>query len=173
MSPLLLYALLLFTLLAAKKTGYEWLPTAVLVLPLFLYDERELGLKRHKRGLITGAPFLFAGLLLYRGCPGFALKQAGVAFAEELFFRGYLMRYYSNAAVSALFALAHFVYWGSLNALLTFFPSLLFGFLYRKSGSLWAAVLAHWGANLAYYGLLTRFPGLFGLLNRPLIELPF
>jgi len=142
----------------------------VLVSPLFFLGEEELGLRRWKGGLLWGLPFTPLGVpyLFKAKCLGFLLNQAGLAFAEELFFRGFLMRRFSNLTVSFFFALAHFTYWSSINALLTFFPSLLFGYLYKRSGSLLAPFLAHYSLNLFYFYLRESFPELFRLLNAPL-----
>jgi len=167
---LFLYALFLLSLLLSRFKGLDWLPLLVLVSPLFFLKEEELGLRNWKRGLLFGLPFTPLGVpyLFKANCFGFLLNQAGLAFAEELFFRGFLMRRLSNLTVSALFALSHFTYWSSLNALLTFFPSLLFGHLYGRSGSLLAPFLAHYSLNLFYFYLRESFPELFGLLNAPL-----
>lgn len=89
-----------------------------------------------------------------------------VALAEEVFFRGYLQERFERlwparrklfgvpfgAAIllgSAVFALAHFV--GEYNParLGPFFPSLLFGLLRARSGSIWGAAGLH-----AYFNVL-------------------
>ena len=91
-----------------------------------------------------------------------------VAVGEELFFRGYLLgqllewgkgvnrdrRRISPAVcviVSAgVFALAHVVLQGAIISGLTFFPGLVFGWLFIKSRSLLAPVLFHALANTFY-----------------------
>lgn len=87
-----------------------------------------------------------------------------IAFPEEAFFRGYLQRELGNnlgsvIVVSALFAIGHFltICIGSgsfglhcLTALLTFFPSLVMGYLFYKSNSIWGCTVFHFLANLAY-----------------------
>ena len=97
-----------------------------------------------------------------------------VAFAEEVFFRGYLQSniqcYLSsnlqkNPAISALtgiifsaaiFALFHFIVSGNAISLITFLPGLIFGWLFYRTRSLLAPVLFHGLANVAY--------GLFAVL---------
>jgi membrane protease YdiL (CAAX protease family) len=102
----------------------------------------------------------------------FFLETLVVAFAEELFFRGYLQDRWTRGdprgwrvagvawrpivAVSAVFALIHFV--GEYNParLAPFFPSLLFGLLRAKTGSIVAATGFHAYCNaladVMFYG---------------------
>lgn len=85
-----------------------------------------------------------------------------IAFPEEFFFRGYLQRKLGGGwdavvAASALFALAHLlvicVFSGgghcAQNAL-TFFPSLVMGYLYMRTGTIWSSVFFHFAANIVY-----------------------
>lgn len=88
-----------------------------------------------------------------------------VALAEEVFHRGYLMSALEErfpprrrvlgarlglAAVlsSLLFALGHLVSMAQAARLATFFPALVFAWLWRRSGTLWAPALFHMSANL-------------------------
>jgi len=91
-----------------------------------------------------------------------------VAVAEELFFRGYLQgsllrmvekseltrRSFWNGmtvAVSALvFALAHWYILGTAIAAATFFPGLIFGWLFLRTRTLTAPILFHGMANTFY-----------------------
>ena len=87
-----------------------------------------------------------------------------VAVPEEVFFRGYLQRVTGNdlkavVIVSVLFALGHFVTLclggkhdisACTKSVLTFFPSLVMGYLYMKTGSLWASIIFHFIANLVH-----------------------
>ena len=93
----------------------------------------------------------------------FALTHlVAIAFPEEFFFRGYLQRKLGGGwgaivSASALFAAAHLlvicVFAGGgacgQNAL-TFFPSLLMGYLYMRTGTIWSSVLFHFAANIVY-----------------------
>lgn len=88
-----------------------------------------------------------------------------IAFPEEAFFRGYLQEELGNdiksiVVVSLLFTIGHLIticfLSGSLGlhcvtVLLTFFPSLVMGYLYFRSKSIWGSVLFHFLANLAYF----------------------
>ena len=88
-----------------------------------------------------------------------------VALAEEVFHRGYLMSALEDlwpprrevlgakvglaAVVSSLmFAVGHLVGMAQAARLATFFPALVFAWLWRRSGSLWAPALFHTAANL-------------------------
>ena len=85
-----------------------------------------------------------------------------VAFPEEFFFRGYLQRTLGGGwgaiiAASALFALAHLlvicVFSGGgycAQNVLTFFPSLVMGYLYMRTGNIWSGVFFHFAANIVY-----------------------
>ncbi|MBF0345863.1 MAG: CPBP family intramembrane metalloprotease [Nitrospirae bacterium] len=78
------------------------------------------------------------------------------AFAEELFFRGYLQESLGNrpstvVIVSVLFALCHsgrFLVSGDIMALLTFFPSLIMGWLYHKTSNVLPGTIFHFTANM-------------------------
>jgi len=99
-----------------------------------------------------------------------------VAVPEEVFHRGYLMsalearwppkhrvlgvKFGMGAVVSsAMFAVGHLVGDMRIDRLATFFPALLFAWIWRKSGSLWAAIIFHAASNLLMQVLLTStFP---------------
>jgi len=106
--------------------------------------------------------------LAYGGLGGVlavAVEIFAVALPEEVFHRGYLMSALEErwparrrilgaplglAAVlaSLLFAVGHLVGMAEVARLATFFPALLFSWLWRRSGSLWAPALFHAAANL-------------------------
>jgi membrane protease YdiL (CAAX protease family) len=80
------------------------------------------------------------------------------AFAEELFFRAYLMKRFSNLKVSLMFVIPHFILYPGILSLLTFFPSLFFGFAYQKTRSLTFVSLLHLTSNLVYFKLTSFLP---------------
>lgn len=104
------------------------------------------------------------------------LEVFAIALPEEVFHRGYLMSAleerwpakrrlagvaFGRAAVvaSLVFAVGHLVGMAQLARLATFFPSLLFSWLWRGSGSLWAPALFHAAANLLMAVLIaSTFP---------------
>lgn len=112
--------------------------------------------------------------LLYGGA-GVVLEVAKelftIALPEEVFHRGYLMSALEErwparrrilgaplglAALLAclIFAVGHLVGEMALARLATFFPSLVFSWLWRRSGSLWAPALFHAASNLLMSVLL-------------------
>ncbi len=112
--------------------------------------------------------------LLYGGA-GVLLEVAKelftIALPEEVFHRGYLMSALEQrwparrrilgaplglAALLAclIFAVGHLVGELALARLATFFPSLVFSWLWRRSGSLWAPALFHAASNLLMSVLL-------------------
>jgi membrane protease YdiL (CAAX protease family) len=105
-----------------------------------------------------------------------AVGLFAVALPEEVFHRGYLMSAlelrwpperkllgvpFGWAAVisSLMFALGHLVTMPSTDRLATFFPALVFAWLWRRTGSLWAPALFHVASNLLMEVLLaSTFP---------------
>ncbi len=106
-----------------------------------------------------------------------AIELLVVALPEEVFHRGFLMSAlearwpprrrvggvpFGLAAVlsSAVFAVGHLVGMAQAGRLATFAPGLLFAWLWKRSGSLWAPALFHAASNLLMNVLLaTTFPG--------------
>lgn len=100
-----------------------------------------------------------------------------VALPEEVFHRGYLMSAlerrwpprrrllgvpFGTAALlsSLLFAVGHVAGMAETVRLATFFPALIFAWLWRRSGSLWAPTLFHTASNLLMdVFLASTFPG--------------
>ncbi len=98
----------------------------------------------------------------------FLIQLVLVAIPEEVFFRGYLQKELGNdyravIAVSFLFAIAHLVIvcatTGGLGVCiqngLTFFPSLVMGYLYLKTKTLWSSIFFHFSANILH--ILIKF----------------
>lgn len=105
-----------------------------------------------------------------------AVGLFAIALPEEVFHRGYLMSALEQrwppkhqvfgvpfgwAAIlsSILFALGHLIASPNTARLATFFPSLVFAWLWRRSDSLWAPALFHVASNLLMDVLLaSTFP---------------
>lgn len=83
-----------------------------------------------------------------------------VAFPEEIFFRGFLQECIGNTVrglvvTSALFGLLHvpqYLFYGDTNALLTFLPSLVMGFLYLKTSNILPSTVFHMASNIVVMG---------------------
>lgn len=89
------------------------------------------------------------------------------ATVEELIFRGFLQKIIlkksdflcktfgpislANLLTSIVFALSHFIYYQDNTALLTFFPSLVFGYLLDRDNSIVPSIFMHMLYNAAYF----------------------
>jgi len=90
-----------------------------------------------------------------------AFQLLAVSLPEEAFFRGYLQETVGNnlkgvVAVSILFSIAHlpgFIINGDANSVLTFFPSLVMGYLYMRTSNILPCIIFHLFANLIFTGL--------------------
>ena len=133
----------------------------------------------HEGGLWPEAVRLPAEWLQYGGLGlplAVAVELFAIALPEEVFHRGYLMSALEErwpprrrilgaplglaAVVASLaFAVGHLVGMAEAARLATFFPALVFSWLWRRSGSLWAPALFHAAANLLMAVLIaSTFP---------------
>jgi len=149
----------------------------------FLMTDRMSGLKWDPRGLLVGVVvsivILFTYILLDLLLTGATIKldRIGailivlqlffVALPEEVFFRGYLQEKIGNnmkgvVIVSVFFALGHFFtlcvtsgFIGGIctQSVLTFFPSLIMGYLYARTGTLWGSIAFHFFSNIVYISM--------------------
>lgn len=104
--------------------------------------------------MMTGRVFLLSSLAVL-------IRQLFlVAFPEETFFRGFLQESFGNnrkglIATSILFAAAHIpisLIIGNWFALLTFFPSLVMGWLYMRTRNTLPSTIFHFLANTVFIG---------------------
>ena len=149
----------------------------------FLMTDRMSGLKWDPRGLLIGLvvsivilpTYILLDLLLTGatinldriGAILIVLQLFFVALPEEVFFRGYLQQKLGNnmkgvVIVSVFFALGHFftlcVASGFIGAIctqsvLTFFPSLIMGYLYARTETLWGSIIFHFFSNIVYISM--------------------
>jgi membrane protease YdiL (CAAX protease family) len=88
------------------------------------------------------------------------IQLFGISLPEEVYFRGFLQERLGNAMsglviVSALFSLMHvpqFIFYGDIYPILTFFPSLVMGFLYMKTSNIVPSTIFHFSANILWLG---------------------
>lgn len=85
-----------------------------------------------------------------------------VALPEEWFFRGYLLsrlggNVRANIISSVIFSLLHGVTKGPVIALEVFVPSLFYGWLYQKTGSILLCVYAHAVSNIIFLTVLKPY----------------
>ncbi|MCS7308301.1 MAG: CPBP family glutamic-type intramembrane protease [Aquificaceae bacterium] len=147
-TELFLYGLLILSLLSYRFLGFPNLSPIILFLPLAFIPSERLGIKSPWNLSLFSLPFLH---YLY---PENFLNLALQALAEETFFRAYLMSRFSLLFTSVLFTLPHVILYGDLWSVLTFFPSLLFGVVYQRTGSLVFVSLLHLLSNLLWFNFL-------------------
>ncbi len=154
-------------LIHATKPGSLYislLPLSMLIFPLVVGYRVKLSISLQDVALGLGASLIFLTPyhLLFGGpVTGLTLSAilfqiAGVAFPEEFFFRGFLQdsigkNYTAVLLTSLLFAAAHLpkaVFGGDWIALLSFFPSLVMGWLYMRANNILPGVIFHFIANL-------------------------
>lgn len=153
---------------------------AMLLIPFIFDGQSESSLRFSFGKFVNGAVISCGILVLYLVCFFLLILHMGKdpdfkklslelvlthliahAFAEEFFFRGYLQRKLggglgSVVLASVMFAMAHFfaicLFGGAacVQNLLTFFPSLVMGYLYLRTGTLWPSVFFHFAANIVY-----------------------
>jgi len=101
---------------------------------------------------------LLGGQPLIPGLSAFFFHLMLASIPEEVYFRGYLQELFGNTytavvLVSLMFSLAHsprFIFSGDYSSLLTFFPSVVMGYLYMKTHNLLYPVVFHLFANLLF-----------------------
>lgn len=144
------------TLDGAKRSILFAVKTSVVVLPIF-----------------TIAYFLYKGIFLHKEMnihfnkPFFSVaiwNFVGIAFPEEVFFRGYLqtrLKEFTSAEIrlfktrlsvaavlaSALFAIAHLLTSFDASRLAVFLPSCLFGWVRDRTESILGPAVLHWLCN--------------------------
>lgn len=159
-----LYILLIAATIVARFTGLSILVFLVLILPMAFLKENRFGIRsRWNLSVVALIPVVYLYGLNY------TLSNSIVAFAEEIFFRGYLMKTFSNVTVSAMFVVPHLILYSDVHSVLTFFPSLLFGYVYTRTGSILLATVFHTVSNIIYDKLL---PALLPQYLENLLRMP-
>ncbi|MGH7909200.1 MAG: CPBP family glutamic-type intramembrane protease [Thermodesulfobacteriota bacterium] len=178
---IVVYVIVIFVITLLRRFLPSFvLPIAALLFFLapFLMKSKVTGLKWNLRGVLLGIAVSVIILSVYVVIVNKPIKLGKisymllilqlflVALPEEVFFRGYLQEKIGNnlrgiLIVSFLFAFGHFAtvclgggYVGiaCLKTLLTFFPSIVMGFMYAKTGTIWGNVIFHFLANVVYEG---------------------
>jgi len=163
---LLVLSLLLHLVNPANALYYSLLPALMLIFPLIV--GHRVKLRFSIRDFILGimvsiiilAPYcvIFEKSMKTITCYVFLFQFLSVSFPEEFFFRGFLQdtigrNFTAVLLVSLLFAVAHVpkaLFLGDWMSLLTFFPSLVMGWLYIKTNNVLPGTIFHFLANMAY-----------------------
>ena len=77
------------------------------------------------------------------------------AIPEEFYFRAFLQKSLGNnnsaiIAATLSFSLMHFITRGFLSGVMVFIPSLIFGWIFKKTENLYLVVVVHASANIIY-----------------------
>lgn len=142
---------------ASALEGVGWGLVGLLVLGAFAVGLTEAGLAPDRNVL---AELITQALTL----PQAVLVSLVAAVGEELFFRGFLQPRIGLLPQAALFALAHATYLNAFEVLGTFVLALLFGWAYRRTGSLWAPVAGHAALNSLVFAIAEFRPEVPALL---------
>lgn len=84
-----------------------------------------------------------------------------ISLPEEVYFRGFLQEKLGNnirglVIVSILFSFMHLpqlIFYGDIYSLMTFFPSLVMGFLYMRTSNVIPSIIFHFIANIVFLSL--------------------
>lgn len=147
------------------------IPVFLLCIPALI--QRTINLRFSVKDIITGLvasvavliPFSFIAAStgkVFSLLPlnGLIFQLVGIALPEEVYFRGFLQERLGNTfggvvVVSFLFAFMHipqFVFYGDPYSLLTFFPSLVMGFLYWRTSNVLPSMVFHFLSNTVFLG---------------------
>lgn len=139
----------------------DWLlPIMFLLLPFFDFVWRMPGFKSGRlvqfRWLALSV--IISGILFKRPdlLDVFTLMVLIAAIPEEWFFRAYLQKQLGNNMVailfvSLIFSVMHFIAHNSIVAWFVFIPSVVFGWIYKKTDDLILIIMLHALSNLVYY----------------------
>jgi membrane protease YdiL (CAAX protease family) len=170
------YAVLLIIIFPAHASALHFfnylIPVYLVAAPLALGSKINMNLsaKHAALAIVISAAillpfqafFLPAKRFALLGPGALAVQLFGVCLPEEIFFRGFLQESFGNnfrgvVVTSLFFAVAHlpgFFFSGDFYAPLTFFPSLIMGFLYLRTSSVMPPTVFHFLANVVYLGSL-------------------
>lgn len=120
-------------------------------------------------GLCVALVFLFpftlfeifrGGVFIFPSISMLAFQLLVVSIPEEIFFRGFIQESIGNnikgiLITSMMFSLAHlpvFLFDNNIYALLTFFPSIVIGFIYLKTANIMPCIIFHFLSNITWAG---------------------
>jgi membrane protease YdiL (CAAX protease family) len=152
LSSIFLYIALIISTVIYKITNLPYFIFVILLSPILFIDFKSVFSysRKYDLSIIFILPFLFIHEPLQ------ALNNLFIAFSEELFFRVYLLNYFSNLLTSILFTIPHIIIYQDLHSFLTFFPSLFYGLVYQKTKSFSLAIVLHFLSNEFYVAFLSE-----------------
>jgi membrane protease YdiL (CAAX protease family) len=163
---ILIVSFLLYSMKPAHAIFYSSLPVLMLIYPIAVGYRVKLrfSLKDLLFGLVISFALVIPYFLIFgsnvRAITVYSVifQLLSVALPEEYFFRGFLQDSIGKSIkavlfVSLLFSLAHLpraVFLGEWISLLSFFPSVVMGWLYMKTNNILPGTIFHLLANLVY-----------------------
>ncbi len=146
---------LLFIILSYLSNLFLYLAYITLLLPLLIEPLDKLGFKNIKKGVLYGFILSFPLIAFSKSIFWENVNTIFQVFAEELFFRGYLQeklnenlgREVSILLTSILFTIPHIIIEPNFISLLTFFPSLIFGYAFYYTKSIVTPTILHYSSN--------------------------
>ncbi len=163
---ILILSFLLHSINPASRIFYSALPVMMLIYPIIV--GYKVKIRFSAKDIAIGFVVSIIFLLPYYFFSGGNLKAISgyyiifqllsVSLPEEFFFRGFLQDSIGRnlkaiVLVSLLFSIAHLpkaLFLGDWISLLSFFPSLVMGWLYMKTNNILPGTIFHLLANLAH-----------------------
>lgn len=158
--PCILFVAVTFIAIFAQQSRDWLLPVLFLLLPFIDFQWRIPRVPRSKKSLISWIIITVVIIVLLlqntQLIDLFTVMLLLAALPEEWFFRAYLQKRLGNSItvillVSLMFASMHFITSNSFDSLLVFIPSVVFGWLYKKTDDVVLVVLLHALSNLLFY----------------------
>lgn len=162
----LILSFLLHSIKPANNIFYASLPILMLIFPIIAGHKVKLrfSIKDFLSGLIVSIVVLLPYYLVFginlRAITAYYVifQLLSVSLPEEFFFRGFLQDsigkgFRAILLVSLLFSIAHLpkaIFLGEWISLLSFFPSVVMGWLYMKTKNILPGTVFHLLANLVY-----------------------
>ncbi len=162
----LILSFFLYLMKPATNIFYSSLPILMLIFPMIVGYKVKLkfSIKDLLLGIIMSVVILLPYYIVFRGniktiSAYYVIFQLlSVSLPEEFFFRGFLQDsmgkgFRAILLVSLLFSIAHLpkaVFLGEWISLLSFFPSIVMGWLYMKTKNILPGTVFHLLANLVY-----------------------
>lgn len=163
---ILIVSFLLHSIKPASKIFYSALPVLMLIYPIIVGHKVKIrfSVKDMAIGLIVSIiillPYYFVSGENLKAISAYYIifQLLSVSLPEEFFFRGFLQdsigrNFKAIVLVSLLFSIAHLpkaIFLGEWISLLSFFPSLVMGWLYMKTNNILPGTIFHLLANLVY-----------------------
>ena len=164
---ILILSFLLYSIKPTNNIFYSSLPILMVMFPIIVGYRVKIrfSIKDFSLGLIVSLIILLPYYLVFGGnlktttAYYIIFQLLSVSLPEEFFFRGFLQdsigrNFRAVLIVSLLFSIGHLpkaIFLGEWISLLSFFPSLIMGWLYMKTTNILPGTIFHLLANLVYH----------------------